>query len=319
MKRALLLLFACGLLAMAQKPVPVILDTDIGDDIDDALALGLALQSPELDIKLITTVVDDVENRTRLVWKELGLYGRQDIPIATGAAHPLLDPQVSNRMPQFEVLTGADQAPSSAKARAADRIVEVLMSSPEKITLLPIGPLTNIALALRLEPRIKDHIERIILMGGAYYPARREYNIYRDRIAAAIVFESGIPITGVGLDVTEPCKLLGSDLERLRTAANPASQFLYHLIELWQGGKKDRYPVLYDPLAIAVAVRSGLIGTETGSVQVETMSKMLYGTTVFTAGKGNTQAAKTVQQRAFLDLFIERLSAAPRKVTVTAK
>lgn len=319
MIRALALLFCFSILALAQKPVPVILDTDIGDDIDDALALGLALQSPELDIKLITTVVDDVENRTRLVWKELGLYGRQDIPVATGAAMPFLDPMETKRMPQFEVLTPADQPPLVTKARAADKIVEVLMASSGKVTLLPIGPLTNIALALRLEPRIKDHIERIILMGGAYYPARREYNIYRDRIAAAMVFESGIPITGVGLDVTEPCKLQGSDLERLRASANPASKFLYHLIELWQAGKKDRYPVLYDPLAIAVAVRPQLIGTETGTVQVETMSKLLYGTTVFQAGKGNTQAAKTVMQRAFLDLFIERVSAPPRKIPAITK
>ena len=306
-------LFMVGSLLTAQKPIPIIFDTDIGDDIDDALALGLALQSPELDIRLITTVVDDVESRTRLVWKQLGLYGRQDIPIATGAAQPLLDPIVNRRMPQFDVLTAADQPPTAAKRNAVDQIIQTLLNAKEKITLVPIGPLTNIALALRTEPRIKDHIEKIVLMGGAYYPARREYNIYRDRIAAEIVFSSGLPIVGVGLDVTEPCKLEGADLERLRTSNNPASQFLYKLIQLWQVGKPHHYPVLYDPLAIAATIRPSLITTETGKVQVETASPMLYGTTVFTKGKGTVEAAKDVKKREFLDLFIERLSSPPRK------
>ena len=312
MKLIALTLLTVGLL-IAQKPIPIIVDTDIGDDIDDALALALALQSPELDIRLITTVVDDVESRTRLVWKQLGLYGRQDIPIATGAPQPLLDPIINRRMPQFDVLTAADQPPAAAKRNAVDQIILTLLNSKEKITLVPIGPLTNIALALRTEPRIKDHIEKIVLMGGAYYPARREYNIYRDRIAAEIVFSSGLPIVGVGLDVTEPCKLEGADLERLRTANNPASQFLYKLIQLWQVGKADHYPVLYDPLAIASTIRPSLITTETGKVQVETASPMLYGTTVFTKGKGTVEAAKEVKKREFLDLFIERLAAPPRK------
>lgn len=312
MKLIALTLLTVGLL-IAQKPIPIIFDTDIGDDIDDALALALALQSPELDIRLITTVVDDVESRTRLVWKQLGLYGRQDIPIATGASQPLLDPIINRRMPQFDVLTAADQPPTAAKRNAVDQIILTLLNSKEKITLVPIGPLTNIALALRTEPRIKDHIEKIVLMGGAYYPARREYNIYRDRIAAEIVFSSGLPIVGVGLDVTEPCKLEGADLERLRTANNPASQFLYKLIQLWQVGKADHYPVLYDPLAIAATIRPSLITTETGKVQVETASPMLYGTTVFTKGKGTVEAAKEVKKREFLDLFIERLAAPPRK------
>jgi inosine-uridine nucleoside N-ribohydrolase len=218
------------------KPVPVIFDTDIGDDIDDALALALALQSPELDVKLITTVADDVESRTRLVWKELGLFGRQDIPIATGAPEPLLDPKYSDKAAQLSLLTAADQPPESARLRASDRIIEVLMHSPVKMTLIPVGPLTNIALALREEPRIREKIERIVLMGGAYFPPRREYNIYRDRIAAQVVFSSGVPVTGVGLDVTEKCKLSAEDLARFRNSTSPAIQFLYQLIQLWQNG-----------------------------------------------------------------------------------
>jgi len=307
-------MFLCitGIVAQT-RPIPVIFDTDIGDDIDDALALALALQSPELDVRLVTTVADDVESRTRLAWKELGLFGRQDIPLATGAPEPLLDPKYPDKAAQFGVLTMADQAPASAHARAADKIIETLLVSPVKMTLIPVGPLTNIALALREEPRIREKIERIVLMGGAYYPARREYNIYRDRIAAQIVFSSGIPITGVGLDVTEKCKLEGADLDRLRNAKSPSAQFLYRLIELWQNGNPSHLPTLHDPLAVGTALRPTLVETQTGGVQVETASPLFFGATLFTLDqKSSTRVARNVNAREFLDLFTERVAAAPR-------
>ncbi len=314
--RLLIALLIASAAAFAQtKPIPVIFDTDIGDDIDDALALALALQSPELDVKLVTTVVDDVNSRTRLAWKELGLFGRQDIALATGAAEPLLDPKYPDKAAQFGVLTAADQPPASAWDRAADRIIDTLMKSPVKMTLIPVGPLTNIALALKEEPRIKDKIERIVLMGGAYYPPRREYNIYRDRIAAEIVFTSGIPIVGVGLDVTEKCKLQGSDLDRLKNAHNPASDFLYKLIQLWQKDNPNAFPTLHDPLAVGVAVRASLVEMQSGSVHVETASPAFYGATVFTLTKdkpATTQVARTVNARAFLDMFLDRVAAPPR-------
>jgi inosine-uridine nucleoside N-ribohydrolase len=319
MRLLLTLIFAVFASLAQTKPIPVIFDTDIGDDIDDALALALALQSPELDVTLVTTVADDVESRTRLAWKELGLFGRRDVALATGAAEPLLDPKYPDQAAQFRVLTAQDQPPASARQRASDRIIETLLASSVKMTVIPVGPLTNIALALKEEPRIKDKIERIVLMGGAYYPPRREYNIYRDRIAAAIVFNSGVPVTGVGLDVTEKCKLQGSDLERLHKANNPASQFLYQLIELWQKGNPNQFPTLHDPLAVATALRSTLVETQSGAVEVETTSPSFFGATVFTPEdklpkdrKANARVARNVNVREFLELFVERLSAPPR-------
>ncbi|MDE3196834.1 MAG: nucleoside hydrolase, partial [Acidobacteriota bacterium] len=124
---------------------------------------------------------------------------------------------------------------------------------------------------------------------------------------------SGIPITGVGLDVTEKCRLEGSDLDRLKGATAPSAQFLYRLIQLWQQGNPNRFPTLHDPLAVGTALRSTLVETQTGSVQVEIASPQLYGTTVFTRDdKGSTRVARNVNPREFLDLFIERVSAAPR-------
>ena len=307
-------------LSAAQNRIPIIFDTDIGDDIDDALALALVVQSPELDLRAVTTVVDDTETRTRLAWKELGLYGRQDVPLATGAPEPLLDPIRAGRARQFEVLTDADTAPSAARRRAADLIVDTLMESPVKLTLVPVGPLTNIALALKLEPRIKSHIERIVLMGGAFNLLRAEYNIWRDRAAAEIVFRSGVPITAVGLDVTTKCKLQHADVERLRAARNPATAFLVRLIELWQNNKPDQYPTLHDPLAVAVTMRAALVETQSGSVHVETNSPLTNGITLFTpadrlpAGTvATTQVAREVDVPAFLNLFLKRLAAPPRQ------
>ena len=317
MFRKLVLISAFCAAAFAQKPVPIIFDTDIGDDIDDALALALALQSPELDVRAITTVIDDVELRTRLAWKQLGIYGRRDIPLGTGASEPLLDAVRNNRSRQYEVLTAADEFPAAARKSGAQLIIETLLTSPDKITLVPVGPLTNIALALKTEPRIKTKIERIVLMGGAFFPPRAEYNILRDRVAAEIVFESGLPITAVGLDVTEKCKLQGADFDALRNAKNPASQFVVKLIELWQNGRAGQYPTLHDPLAMAAAMRASLIETRLGQVQVETASPLTFGTTVFTAaermkGPAATYAARNVNVREFLDLFVERLSKPPR-------
>lgn len=163
------LLLLSAMIARSQQPIPIIFDTDIGSDIDDALALALALQSPELDVRAVTTVTDDTVGRSRLAWKELGLYGRHDIPLATGAGETLMGPALTQRVPpQFQVLTAQDVLPPAASRRAADLIVDTLMESRRKLTLVPVGPLTNIALALKMEPRIKDKIERIVLMGGAF-------------------------------------------------------------------------------------------------------------------------------------------------------
>ena len=320
MRKLLVPLFLLlGTACWAQERIPIILDTDIGDDIDDALALALALQSPELDVRAVTTVIDDTETRTRLAWKELGLYGRHDVPVATGASEPLLDPVRTTRARQFEVLTEADTVPAAAHRRAADLIIDTLMASPQPITLVPIGPLTNIALALKGEPRIKPKIARIVLMGGAFHMLQQEYNIWRDRVAAEIVFSSGVPITAVGLDVTTRCKLEGADLARLRAADNPASRFLVKLIELWQNGHAGQYPTLHDPLAVAVAFQPNLVETQLGRVQVETSCCVTNGMTMFTAAdqlphglQATTLIARDVDVRRFLDLFLARLAAPPR-------
>jgi purine nucleosidase/pyrimidine-specific ribonucleoside hydrolase len=317
MKVAILFLLMVGM--VSGQTVPIIFDTDIGDDVDDALALALALQSPELDVKAVTTVMDATEMRSRLAWKELCIFGRRDIPVGTGTDEPLLDPVRVRRHAQFDAVTSEDVIPGPPR-RAVDLIIRTLLDSPRKITIVAVGALTNVALALKTEPRIKDKIERIVLMGGAYFMAQPEYNIYRDRIASEIVFRSGVPITGVGLDVTMRCKLKPEDIERIRAAGHPTTDFLVRSIELWREFPGNSLPTLHDPLAVAVAMIPSLVETQLGRVQVETASPMLYGFTLFTPADRlpkdgpvpNTAVARNVDAQQFLKLFMERVTAAPR-------
>jgi purine nucleosidase len=308
-KRLALLAFIC-LTAFAQERVqtriPVIIDTDLGDSIDDALALAFALHSPELDIRAVTTVIDDVESKTRLAWKMLSIYNRRDIALAMGAPEPLLDPTMSTSSKEFSVLTRNDTIPDAARRRAADLIIDTVLQSRGKITIVAIGPLTNIALALKTDPRIKGNIERIVMMGGAYLSSETEYNVKRDRAAAEIVFHSGVPITAVGLDVTSQLKLREKDIDRLRLADDPSSNFLVRLIELAEQETHDPAPTLYDPLAIAAVFRPDLLQMQAGTVDVPLSGP---GQTIFKPADGSkTQVAVKVNAPAFLDLFVDRIT-----------
>ncbi len=297
------ILVAAASLMSAQRRMPVIFDTDIGDDIDDALALAFALQSPELDVRAVTTVADDVESRARLAWKELGVFNRRDIALAIGAPEPLADPVRIRHSAQFNILTGAEVIPAAARVPAAAFIVTTLKASAQNMTVIAAGPLTNIALALKLDPSIKAKIERIVLMGGAYASAKPEYNIGRDRVAARIVFDSGVPITAVGLDVTGQCQMRQQDMNRLRAAGDPRAMFLLRLISLWKSETRQEFPVLGDVLAVAVAARPDLIKTESGRVAVED------GITKFTeAGDAKTRIAKEVRAADFFELFDKRIA-----------
>lgn len=306
----LALVLLAGLTALAQERaqarIPIIIDTDIGDSIDDALALAFALHSPELDVRAVTTVIDDVESKTRLAWKMLGIYNRRDVALAMGAPEPLLDPTMSAPSKEFEVLTRNDVIPDAARKRAAELIIDTTLQSRGKITIVAIGPMTNIALAIKLDPRIKNNIERIVIMGGGYLSSETEYNVKRDRTAAEIVFHSGIPITAVGLDVTSQCKLPEKDLDRMRLADDPAGNFLIRLVDLAEQQTHDPSPTLYDPLAIAAIFRPDLLEMQAGTVDVPLSGP---GQTIFKPSAGSkTQVAVKVNAPAFLDLFVDRVT-----------
>jgi purine nucleosidase len=313
-----LLLAACMLFA-DERPIPVILDTDIGDDIDDALALSFALQSPELQLLAVTTVLQDREGRASLVWKILTLFGRTDIPVGVGAEQPLLAPTRTEKVRQVEALGPLDKIPVGRMRGGIQLIVDTCMNASGKVTILAIGPATNIALALRAEPRIKEKIERIILMNGVFFKPGLEYNTKRDPEASAIVYGSGVPVTTVGLDVTMQCRLTAADVQRIKQSQLPGTQFLYKLIRIWNGGKDDQLPVLHDPLAVGVTFRPSLVNVAIGSVEVETHGEpnRTYGMTLLKRDpNGKIRVAEEVSSREFIDLFLDRVLAPPRTPTL---
>lgn len=299
----------------------MILDTDIGDDIDDALALSLALQSPELNVLAITTVLQDGNRRAELVWKILELYRRTDIPVGIGAEQPLLASPRTGIVRQTETLSATDRMPADRRRNGLELLIDTCLRSPEKITLVAYGPLTNIAIALRAEPRLREKVDRIVLMNGVFFRPGLEYNTKVDPEASAIVYSSGVPIVAVGLDVTTRCLLSAEHLRQFAASPLESVQFLWKLIQIWQNGNPEQRPVLHDPLAVAVTVQPDLITTVKGTVEVEThgLPDRTYGMTIFRKDPaGATQVAQEVSAAAAVRFFISRVLAPPRSVNQPA-
>lgn len=231
----------------------VLLDTDIGDDIDDALALALALCSPEIDLIGVSTVFGDTSLRARLAKHVLHVFERNDIPVAAGISTPLLARHRPSGVPQAAILTsGAEQSISNRSG--PELIIKNALAHPGRLTLLCIGPLTNLATALLREPRLFMAIRNIIMMGGSSSIPFPEWNVRSDARAAQIVLSSGIPITLLGWNITTRCQMRTADIERLRGKNTPQTRLLYDLIAIWQQHRPrwhPPFPFLHDPLTIA--------------------------------------------------------------------
>lgn len=204
----------------------IILDTDPG--IDDALALFLALASPEVTLEAVTTVQGNVsvEQTTYNALTLLTLAGRTDIPVAYGSAEPLVRKRVDAAHVHGQNGLGDITLPeptiASVEQQAVDLIIEKIMRNPGEITLVPIGPLTNIALAVRREPRIAQHVREVVIMGGAVrvpgnVTPSAEFNIFADPHAAHVVFHAGWPLRLVSLDVTTRVSMHRQQVETLAT------------------------------------------------------------------------------------------------------
>ena len=192
------------------RPTPVILDVDPGHD--DAVAIMLACGAPDLELLAVTTVAGNVplEKTTRNALRILSLIGRPEVPVAAGASSPLYRPLHTAEKIHGESGLDGPEIPDSFFAPdergAVELIADTLRTTPEPVTLVPVAPLTNVALFLREHPELKERVARISLMGGSIglgntTPAA-EFNVYVDPEAAREVFESGLPITMSGLDVT---------------------------------------------------------------------------------------------------------------------
>lgn len=267
---------------MARK---IIIDTDPG--VDDTMAIFFALRSPELDVIGLTTIFGNVRTdlATTNALRLLEIAGRTDIPVAKGADDPLAGP-FKGPVPYVHGDDGQGNASFPApQTRAVDQsaaafLVERIMAAPGEITLVPIGPLTNIALALRLEPRIAQHAREVVLMGGnALSPGNAtpaaEANIHNDPEAADVVLGAGWPVTMVGLDVTHKVNLTPEHIARYEASPDPLAQHVARILPHYRAYFERTNPEMrgiyvHDSSAVAYVIDPTLFETKQWPVRVET-------------------------------------------------
>lgn len=322
----------------SSSPQKVIIDSDPGTD--DALAILLAIYSPELDVKGISIVAGNVTADMGFddALRVMSLLGRCDVPVAKGADHPLLQRLVTGTYWNGANGLGGAETPASKcqgdHRFGPDLIIDLVHKYPNEITIIPIGPLTNIALAVRKDPSIVPLVKGVVLMGGSISGGNvngaAEYNIYQDPEAASIVFNAGWPITMVGLDVTEKAAILPADASKLDEKAGPISHFAAVVARYQIGvGEAAGGGAVHDALAVGAVVDPTLLKTKFLRVDVETGGEFARGETVanrfgtveknvpsgdhwdtvgLTKIQPNVHVAVEVEGRRFIDLLITRLS-----------
>jgi len=304
----------------------IILDTDPG--IDDALALFLALASPEVQLEAVTTVSGNVnvQHTTRNALALLELAQRTDIPVARGSSRPIAREAIYAAFVHGENGLGGLELPvpqtQPVAAHAVDVIIEKIMAAPGEISLVPIGPLTNIALAVRREPRIAQYVREVVIMGGALrVPGNTtpvsEFNIFADPHAAHIVLHAGWPIRLVALDVTMQTEMQHEQFAELAQNGHPVTNAIQQMMNFYFDVFAPAYGVaafhMHDPLCLAAAFQPDLLTWEPAYVDVEIHSPLTMGATVAYFKRldsrdapiiPNVQAAVGVNAERFRHLFL---------------
>lgn len=269
----------------------VIIDTDPGTD--DAMAILLALNSPEFKVEALTVVPGNVEGKQGLenALKIVSLAGRCDVIVAGGAQHPLNQKLITAQYWHGKNgLANVELPPSRCKADprfGPDLIIELIHKYPHEITLIPVGPLTNIALAVSKDPSIAGLVKNIVIMGGSIgggnVNGAAEANIYNDPEAAQIVFNAGWIVTMVGSDVGERTLITRKQLAELQTSHGPESDFVAKIADFYlTRSEKSGYSgaAMYDPLAVGIALDPTLGTLKEMHVDVETKGEFTRGETV---------------------------------------
>jgi inosine-uridine nucleoside N-ribohydrolase len=283
--------------AASQK---VIIDTDIGDDVDDAFALALALRSPELEILGITTTFGDTQTRAKLVDRMLGEGGRQDIPVAVG-----MPTRTTNVFTQRRYAEGGHFARASHPA-AVDFMAEQILRYPGQISLIAIGPLMNVGALIDKDPEAFQKLRRVVLMGGSIYrgygdfeylPARGsqlEWNILNDVSSARKLFASGVPVYLMPLDSTQLQldEVKRAILFRSGTPLTDALTLLYH-----EWGQQT--PILYDVMTVAYLLDAKICPTQPMRLRVDDK-----GSTLVESGTANAQVCLHSDSDAFFRLYM---------------
>jgi len=295
------------------EPVKVILDTDIGDDIDDALAVAFALRRPELDVKAITTVWGQTDLRTRLLAKLLAVLGRDDIPIASGHSLPLREVDeakrkvLETRVPCQCAFVKEEEVVRGPTCESAEElIVRTVEEHASDICVATIGPMTNLGAVIRDHPDITSKIRRLSMMGGCYALNRSEYNVACDPEAAGIVLRSdGDKFLGTW-EVTRRVVMREPEIERLRRAGTALSGALSELIALWMPHRGQKPgPVLYDLSALLWCYAPEYYTTVRRALDVETEGRHTRGYTVKVPGAPTTQVTTDMRADEVLALFMD--------------
>jgi purine nucleosidase len=304
------------------KRIKIILDTDIGDDIDDAFALGLVLASPEIELVGITTVFRNIHARSRQARTILTVAGREDVPVAAGCGD-VISPRIeignSPRQYYLDGVVANQDASSFAESELStgltkhgvDFLVDTIMQSDGDITVVTIGPMTNLAMALIKEPKIASKIKRVLCMAGVFDRHLAEWNVRCDPVAAQIVLNSTVPVDMVGLDVTSQVAMTASDISKLKSCERPMAVKMAEALGYWEKEQQQNgIPILHDPLAIGVLIDGSLLTWKTGRIDVELEGRLTYGFTRFTefSGGGHRYAC-TVDAERFMNMWISRITA----------
>jgi inosine-uridine nucleoside N-ribohydrolase len=235
-------------------PLPVVLDTDIGDDVDDAFALALALRLPSLRVCGVTTVCGPVARRAQLAGALVALAGQAHIPVVAGSSRMSDGRPGSARLSQASLLPGAAPAGHHEQAQHPEAATALLVRCAREwapLTIIGLGPLTNIAAALRAEPRLARWA-RLVAMGGKLGWPYPDWNLRCDPAAARAVLASGMPVTLVGMHVTMGSKLLPAQMRRLLGSSDALARWLGRCVLAWRTWRR-RMPILHDALTVAVA------------------------------------------------------------------
>ena len=301
---------------------PIVIDCDPGHD--DAIAILLALASPEVELRGITTVAGNqtLDKTTRNALKVLELANRTDVPVAAGADAPLRRTlRVAAHVHGESGLDGPSLPEPTTRvvdAHAADFLAELIEPG---VVLVPVGPLTNVALLLERHPDVRDRLERIVWMGGAIAEGNvtpaAEFNAFVDPEAAAIVFGSGIPVTMIGLDVTHKALFTRAHADRLRSTG-AAGRAVAELSDFFQRFHESRYAFdgspIHDALAVAHVIDPTLVTTLNCNIAIETASEHCDGRTVVDRwnvlehAPRNAHPGIDVDAHRFLELLVDRIS-----------
>ncbi|MUU69755.1 nucleoside hydrolase [Pseudarthrobacter sp. GA104] len=304
----------------------IILDCDPGHD--DAIALMLAHGNPDVELVAVTTVGGNavLEKTTKNALGVLTIAGITGVPIAAGCARPLMREGEDADVHGESGLDGVvlpEPAMELDPRHAVDLIIDTIMEAePKTIILVPTGPLTNIAMAMRKEPQIIERVKEVVLMGGGVHvgnwSAVAEFNIKIDPEAAAIVFDAPWEVTMCGLDVTHQALATDEVAERIKALDTPLSEFVLGLFGFFRQAYHDAqgfdFPPVHDPVAVARVIDPSIVGTVRAPIVVETSGDYTLGMTVTELRPAHipadchTQAAMTLDADRFWDLVIDAIA-----------